>query len=66
MVRDFQSVVGYETRKHFLEMTGMMPDEVCACVGTGSNSIGMFKPFLDDPMDITGVEHYGYGDQFMD
>nr|WP_330364554.1 hypothetical protein [Enterocloster clostridioformis] len=47
-------------------MTGMMPDEVCACVGTGSNSIGMFKPFLDDPMDITGVEHYGYGDQFMD
>lgn len=43
-----------------------MPDEVCACVGTGSNSIGMFNPFLDDPMDITGVEHYGYGDQFMD
>ena len=66
MVRDFQSVVGYEARKQFLEMTGMMPDEVCACVGGGSNSIGMFIPFLDDPVDITGVEHYGYGDQFMD
>ena len=66
MVRDFQSVVGYEAREQFLEMTGMMPDEVCACVGGGSNSIGMFIPFLDDPVDITGVEHYGYGDQFMD
>ncbi len=68
MVRDFQSVVGYEARKQFLEMTGMMPDEVCtcACVGAGSNSIGMFIPFLDAPVDITGVEHYGYGDQFMD
>ena len=56
MVRDFQSVVGYEARDQFYEMTGMQPDEVCACVGGGSNSIGMFIPFLDDPVDITGIE----------
>ena len=66
MVRDFQSVVGYEAREQFLEMTGMMPDEVCACVGGGSNSIGMFIPFLDDPVDITGVEPLGRGEALGD
>ena len=66
MVRDFQSVVGYEAREQFLEMTGMMPDEVCACVGGGSNSIGMFIPFLDDPVDITGVEPLGRGETLGD
>lgn len=47
-------------------MTGMMPDEVCACVGGGSNSIGMFIPFLDDPVDITGVEPLGRGETLGD
>ena len=45
MVRDFQTVVGIEAREQFLEMTGLFPDAVCACVGGGSNSIGMFVPF---------------------
>lgn len=66
MVRDFQSVVGYEARDQFYEMTGMFPDEVCACVGGGSNSIGMFIPFLDDPVDITGVEPLGRGEKLGD
>ena len=47
MVRDFQSVVGFEARDQFLEMTGIMPDTVCAAVGGGSNAMGMFEAFLD-------------------
>ena len=66
MVRDCQAVVGYEARDQFLEMTGMFPDEVCACVGGGSNSIGMFIPFLDDPVDITGIEPLGRGETLGD
>lgn len=46
MVRDFQSVVGYEAKEQFLEMTGLLPDVVCAAVGGGSNAIGMFEAFL--------------------
>ena len=61
MVRDFQSVVGYEAREQFVEMTGLLPDVVCACVGGGSNSLGMFVPFLADPVDIYGVEPLGRG-----
>ena len=61
MVRDFQMVVGEEARDQFKEMTGMMPDAVCACVGGGSNSIGMFVPFLADPVEIYGVEPLGRG-----
>lgn len=61
MVRDFQMVVGIEAREQFLEMTGHLPDAVCACVGGGSNSIGMFVPFLADPVDIYGVEPLGRG-----
>ena len=61
MVRDFQMVVGQEAREQFLEMTGILPDAVCACVGGGSNSIGMFVPFLADPVDIYGVEPLGRG-----
>lgn len=61
MVRDFQSVIGYESKEQFLEMTGLMPDVVCASVGGGSNSIGMFVPFLDEPVDIIGVEPLGRG-----
>ena len=56
MVRDFQMVVGIEAREQFLEMTGNFPDAICACVGGGSNSIGMFLPFIADPVEIYGVE----------
>lgn len=66
MVRDFQAVVGYEAREQFLEMTGGMPDEICACVGGGSNAMGMFIPFLDDPVDITGIEPLGRGAKLGD
>ncbi|MBR5870567.1 MAG: tryptophan synthase subunit beta [Clostridia bacterium] len=61
MVRDFQSVVGIEARAQFLEMTGELPDAVVACVGGGSNSMGMFSGFLNDPVDIYGVEPLGRG-----
>ena len=61
MVRDFQMVVGIEAREQFMEMTGFLPDAVVACVGGGSNSIGMFVPFLNDPVDIYGVEPMGRG-----
>ena len=61
MVRDFQSVVGIEAREQFLEMTGELPDAVVACVGGGSNAMGMFAGFLNDPVDIYGVEPLGRG-----
>jgi tryptophan synthase beta chain len=61
MVRDFQAVIGIEAREQFLEMTGIMPDAICACVGGGSNSLGMFTPFLSDPVEIYGVEPLGRG-----
>lgn len=61
MVRDFQSVVGIEARQQFLDMTGELPDAVVACVGGGSNSMGMFAGFLNDPVDIYGVEPLGRG-----
>ena len=61
MVRDFQSVVGIEAREQFIGMTGELPDAVVACVGGGSNSMGMFAGFLNDPVDIYGVEPLGKG-----
>lgn len=61
MVRDFQTVVGIEAREQFLDMTGLLPDAITACVGGGSNSIGFFTPFLADPVDIYGVEPLGRG-----
>ncbi len=61
MVRDFQSVVGVEAREQFLEMTGELPDVITACVGGGSNSAGLFIPFLNDPVRIVGVEAFGKG-----
>lgn len=61
MVRDFQSVVGYEARDQFIEMTGSLPESICACVGGGSNSMGMFSAFLADPVKIYGVEPLGRG-----
>lgn len=61
MVRDFQQVIGDEARAQFIEMTGHLPDKVIACVGGGSNAIGMFVPFLADPVELYGVEPLGHG-----
>ena len=66
MVRDFQSVVGYEAKEQFLEMTGLLPDVVCAAVGGGSNAIGMFEAFLPEPVEIVGVEPLGRGEKVGD
>ena len=66
MVRDFQSVVGIEAREQFVGMTGELPDAVVACVGGGSNSMGMFSGFLNDPVDIYGVEPLGRGPKLGD
>jgi tryptophan synthase beta chain len=62
MVRDFQTVIGVETRAQMLEREGRLPDLISACVGGGSNAIGMFHPFLDDPeVELHGVEAAGEG-----
>ena len=61
MVRDFQSVIGREARAQMLEQAGRLPDVLIACVGGGSNAIGMFHPFLDDPVAMVGVEAGGLG-----
>ena len=61
MVRDFQSVIGRETRAQCLERLGRLPDVVVACVGGGSNAIGMFHPLLEDPSTLVGVEAAGHG-----
>ncbi len=62
MVREFQTVIGKETRQQILELEGRLPDAVIACVGGGSNAIGMFHPFIDDEtVKIVGVEAAGHG-----
>lgn len=62
MVRDFQAVIGNESREQILEKEGRLPDILVACVGGGSNSIGLFYPFLDDPdVELIGVEAGGHG-----
>ena len=62
MVRDFQRIIGDETRKQVLEKEGRLPDKVFACVGGGSNSIGMFYPFVEDKsVELVGVEAAGHG-----
>ncbi len=62
MVRDFQSVIGEETRAQMMEMEGRLPDTLVACIGGGSNAIGLFHPFLDEPgIEIYGVEAGGHG-----
>jgi tryptophan synthase beta chain len=62
MVRDFQAVIGSETRAQMLEAEGRLPDAVVACVGGGSNAIGMFHPFLNDEgVKLVGVEPAGHG-----
>lgn len=67
IVRDFQAVIGREARQQCLETIGRLPDEVVACVGGGSNSAGMFHPFVDDiGVELTGVEAGGRGDKAGD
>jgi len=61
MVRDFQTVVGREARRQILEQEGRLPDYLVACVGGGSNAIGLFHPFLDDDVRMVGVEAAGRG-----
>ena len=62
MVRDFQSVIGRETRQQMLEHEGRLPDLAVACIGGGSNAMGLFYPFLgDEKVEMIGVEAGGYG-----
>ncbi len=62
MVRDFQSIIGRETREQLLQAENRLPDSLIACIGGGSNAMGLFHPFLDDPgIEIYGVEAAGLG-----
>lgn len=62
MVRDFQSIIGKETKEQMLAKEGRLPDSLVACVGGGSNAMGLFHPFLDDAsVEIIGVEAAGHG-----
>jgi tryptophan synthase beta chain len=62
MVRDFQSIIGRETREQMQEAEGRLPDSLIACIGGGSNAMGLFHPFLDErQIEIYGVEAAGHG-----
>ncbi|MFG6149759.1 tryptophan synthase subunit beta [Halobacillus sp. B23F22_1] len=61
MVRDFQRVIGDESKKQFLEVEDELPDRIYACVGGGSNAMGIFYPFLEDSSELIGVEAAGKG-----
>ena len=61
MVRDFQCIIGEETKEQMFEAEGKLPDTLVACIGGGSNAIGLFHPFLDDDVEIIGVEAAGLG-----
>ncbi len=61
MVRDFQSIIGEETRAQIMEQEGRLPDSLIACIGGGSNALGLFYPFLDDEVRIIAVEASGKG-----
>jgi tryptophan synthase beta chain len=62
MVREFQSIIGRETREQMLHAEGRLPDSLIACIGGGSNAMGLFHPFLDDTnIEIYGVEAAGHG-----
>jgi tryptophan synthase beta chain len=61
LVRDFQTVIGNEIRDQVMGKEGRLPDAMVACVGGGSNAIGMFSPFLDDPVELFGAEAGGEG-----
>jgi len=67
MVRDFQSVIGFEAKEQFREMEGKLPDNVIACVGGGSNAMGIFAGFIDDvSVNLYGVEPLGRGEALGD
>lgn len=67
MVRDFQSVIGFEAKEQFEEMEGRLPDNVIACVGGGSNAMGIFAGFIDDAqVNLYGVEPMGRGEKLGD
>ena len=61
MVRDFQSIIGEEVKEQILEAEGRLPDTLVACIGGGSNAMGLFHPFLDDGVRMIGVEAAGHG-----
>jgi tryptophan synthase beta chain len=62
MVRDFQAIIGRETREQMMQVEGRLPDSLIACIGGGSNAMGLFHPFLDEPsVEIYGVEAAGHG-----
>jgi tryptophan synthase beta chain len=61
MVRDFQQIIGIETRSQMLALAGRLPDALVACVGGGSNAMGLFHPFIDDEVELIGVEAAGNG-----
>ncbi len=64
MVRDFQAIVGFEAKEQFIDMTGELPDIVMACVGGGSNAMGIFSGFIDDDVELIGVEPLGRSSKF--
>lgn len=61
MVRDFQKIIGEEAKEQILSLAGRLPDSLIACVGGGSNAMGLFADFLTDPVEMTGVEAAGKG-----
>ena len=61
MVRDFQSVIGTEAKAQLMEKEGRLPDSLVACIGGGSNAMGLFYPFINDGVELYGVEAGGYG-----
>ena len=61
MVRDFQSIIGEEAKRQILDKENVLPDALVACIGGGSNALGLFYSFLDDDVDMYGVEAAGMG-----
>jgi tryptophan synthase beta chain len=62
MVRDFQTIIGREAKQQMLDKTGKLPDALVACIGAGSNAIGLFHPFIEDTsVAMYGVEGAGHG-----
>ena len=61
MVRDFQQIIGIETKRQVQALAGRLPDALIACVGGGSNAMGLFHPFIEDPVELIGVEAAGKG-----
>ncbi|MCH8324970.1 MAG: tryptophan synthase subunit beta [Bacteroidetes bacterium] len=66
MVRDFQSIIGKETKEQINKLEGKNPDKIIACVGGGSNAIGIFYPFIEDDVELIGVEAAGKGLEFKE